>query len=99
MAASLTESATLARDAGFLDRVRIAFCACGATVIATEPYDPAVPDSLPRRGLYLNAISDLDRYVAVMAWTVAAQPAITAESSDAEITDAVQALWSAMAGA
>lgn len=102
MASTLAESAALAQDPTFLGRIQAAFCAVGVEV-ATEIYDPTstlASVTLARRALYLNGVRDgFATAVQAMAWTVAAQPTITADSPDVNLTDAVKATWSAVAGA
>lgn len=99
MAATLADSAALAVDPVFLGKVQAAFCAYGAQLVSTTPYDPTLPSTLPMRSLYITPVSQgMDNYVTAMAWTVAAQSDITSDSTDADIAAAVQTLWPAVAG-
>jgi hypothetical protein len=97
VASVLSDINDLATWPPFLRRVTAA-AIHAAVDVGAEAFD-GTQYRIARRALALNVFGDTDIWGARFAWGVAANPVITAESSDGDIQFTVNSLWDALAGA
>lgn len=101
MATILTEIATIATETTHKAKIRSAI-AWQARVIGTQVLsDPSpTPNDKLRLKLAREILTDASKgtWEISFAWCVAATPAITLNSTDQEILDAVLVIWDVLAG-
>lgn len=97
MATTLQEITDLAEHPGFVRRVRPAMVKA-AIAVGNEQNDES-QRALMRRALAQNVLLDGGVWAARFAWALAANPAITLESSDSDLEWTVASVWDAIAGA
>lgn len=99
MAATLDDIYTLAHRSSFRERVQAAAVKAAVDVAAETP-DQGERSRL-RRALAARVLENREGidYAALFALPVAANPVITAGSSDNDIQFTVNSIWDAMAGA
>lgn len=94
---ALADQAQLARFPVFRDRVLLAAVQAARDVAAEAPGDDPRRDDL-RGTLAINVLNDPEGYVDRFAWAVAANVAITFESTDSDIQFTVNSTWDSIAG-
>jgi hypothetical protein len=95
---AFTDQLTLANDLEFKGRVKLA-ALTAALDIAHEAATLATIDyHRQRQSLAFTTISDPEVVTARFAYAVAANPAITASSSDSDIQYTINTVWDAVAG-
>jgi hypothetical protein len=92
---SFVEQVTLAEEPEFKRRVQGAMVK-SAIFVSSE--DPATAGHATRVQWATQVLRDPAHYAARMAFGVAANPAITADSTDADIEFTVNSVWNAYAG-
>lgn len=94
---ALIDQANLAQDATFVARVQMAIVQAALQIVGEDPGDDAGL-SYRRQSLGVSVLqrpSDLaDRF----AWAVAANPVITASSTDNDIQYTITTVWNDIAG-
>jgi hypothetical protein len=98
VAATLTETADLARWPKFVREVQAAMVTAAVAVGAELADDPPTEAQRLRHALSANVLRDPETWTPTFAWAVAANPTITHESSNGDIQWSVNAVWNAMAG-
>lgn len=98
MAATLTETADLARWPKFIREVQAAMVTAAIAVGAEAADDPPTEAQRLRHALSANVLRDPETWAPTFAWAVAANPAITFESNNGDIQFTVNSIWGAMAG-
>ena len=92
---SFRDNTELAQFAPFVARVQAAMV---KSAIAVNSEDPSTEAHSTRVQWATQVLRDPAHYAARMAFGVAANPIITAESSDSEIEFTVNSVWNAYAG-
>lgn len=96
---TFAESAALANDVAFQDRVLLAAVRAAVSVASEEVGElPYYDTYLARAGLSREVLTKPEEFRAPFAWAVAANPAITSASLDSDIEFTVNSLWDGFAG-
>lgn len=95
---TFAEQIELAEDGLFQARVRQATITAAIAVMAETPTAETQAAHEKRTALALRILSEPTGTQRAWAYAVAANPAITAESSDGDLQWTVNSLWDAMAG-
>lgn len=94
---ALIDQAQLARHEGFRTRVLISALNLAMEINGeVTSGDPRIDDL--RKTLAINVLQRLDEWENQFAWATASVQGITFTSSDAQVYNAVKALWNDMAG-
>lgn len=94
---ALLDSAELASDGTFRARVQTAIVAAALDIVG-EDASANEAASLRRQSLAVHVLNGPDNFVSRFAWAVAANPAITPDSSDNDLAYTVTTVWSDLAG-
>jgi len=95
---TFSDSAYLARNPGFVDRVLIAMVTA-AQQIGEETQDVATDHYRLRRALATNVLGSPDVWAPKFALAVVTNQVITIASSDNDIQFTVNSVWDSIAGA
>ncbi|MFC0546940.1 hypothetical protein [Kutzneria chonburiensis] len=98
MASSLAQVAYLAGFPDFLNRIEAAMVTA-AVAIGNEGTNAGTEYERLRQALATNVLQNRVHYADAFAWPVAANPVITADSSDNDLQYTVNSVWDAVAGA
>jgi hypothetical protein len=95
---TFSDSAYLARNPGFVDRVLIAMVTA-AQQIGEETQDATVDHYRLRRALATNVLGNPDAWAPKFALAVVTNQVIAITSSDSDIQFTVNSMWDSIAGA
>lgn len=95
---TFSDSAYLARNPGFVDRVLIAMVTA-AQQIGEETQNVTTDHFRLRRALATNVLGDPNTWAPKFALAVVTNPVIAISSADGDIQFTVNSMWDAIAGA
>lgn len=95
MSSNLTAQSTLARNAGFVERIRAAIVAQAKTVMDEGD---AIPGHAARASLAQRVLADSSHWANEFASGIQGEPNIDEEALDSHIQIAVDNVWNAYAG-
>lgn len=95
---AFTDQATLAKDTGFQDRVRVAIVTAATNVLGEAKGEKSDQVYGKRQYLAYQILTNSGGHTERFSWAVAANPAVTAASNDGDIQFTVDSLIDDMAG-
>lgn len=95
---AFTDQATLAKDATFQDRIRIAAVTAARDVMGEDQGEASDQEFGKRQHLAYSVLTNSGLFVERFAWAVAANAAITDSSTDGDIQFTVNSMFSDVAG-
>jgi hypothetical protein len=95
----LSDQVMLARDGDFQDRVAMAAVIAAQAVSGEDQGTRNAGQATLRGQLATSVLNNVSEHTQAFAWSVAANPAITAGSSDSDIQYTVNSVWDDVSGA